>query len=181
MAYFLNLFTPETWEAFSRHGSVVTGFRPRQRRMARERVKQGDIFLCYLVRVARWCGALEIISDAFEDNAPIFGDPDPFIIRFKVNTTCEFKPENSIPILEDDVWNQLSETREIEKGSKGWAVNYRGSLREISDPDGQILLSLLKQQAQQMREYPFSERDLRQLKRQRTIRFRQQRSPSCSP
>ena len=51
MAYFLNLFTPETWSAFHEHGAQVSGFRYRQRRIARERIKPGDIFLCYLGHV----------------------------------------------------------------------------------------------------------------------------------
>ena len=70
MEYFLNLFTPETWEAFQAHGSRVSGFRHRQRRIARERIKPGGIFLCYMVRLSRWCGALEITSEAFEDASP---------------------------------------------------------------------------------------------------------------
>jgi len=53
MSYFLNLFTPETWAAFQVHGSNVSGFRWRQRRMAQEEIKVGDIFLCYLVRLSR--------------------------------------------------------------------------------------------------------------------------------
>ena len=112
MAYFLNLFTPETWEAFTRCESDVSGFRSSQRKLAHERVKKGDIFLCYLVRVSRWCGALEILSEAFEDNKPIFNDPDPFIVRFKVKPIFEFKPENSIPIFEDEIWNH-NECRDL--------------------------------------------------------------------
>ena len=45
MAYLLNLFTPETWLAFRESGATVTGFRERHRRLAGERVRQGDIFL----------------------------------------------------------------------------------------------------------------------------------------
>ena len=39
MKYHLDLFTPETWEAFRVAGATVTGFRERQQRMAQERVK----------------------------------------------------------------------------------------------------------------------------------------------
>ena len=52
MAYFLDLFTPETWRAFRETGASVTGFRERHRRLAGERVSQGDIFLCYLTRLS---------------------------------------------------------------------------------------------------------------------------------
>ena len=56
MAFFLDLFTPETWQAFREAGASVTGFRPRQRQSAIERISSGDVFLCYLTRLSRWCG-----------------------------------------------------------------------------------------------------------------------------
>jgi hypothetical protein len=46
MAYFLDLFTPETWQSFHAHGSAVSGFRHRQRKAA-EQIQVGDIFCCY--------------------------------------------------------------------------------------------------------------------------------------
>ena len=52
MAYFLNLFTPETWIALQRQGATVSGFRERQLTTARDRIKPGDILLCYLTRLS---------------------------------------------------------------------------------------------------------------------------------
>ncbi len=74
VAYLLNLFTTETWSAIRGHGATVSGFRARQLTAARDRVKPGDILLCYLVRLSRWCGALEVKSRAFTDSTPIFSD-----------------------------------------------------------------------------------------------------------
>jgi hypothetical protein len=42
MKYWLDLFTPYTWTRFREHGSSISGFRPRQRRTAFDRVSQGD-------------------------------------------------------------------------------------------------------------------------------------------
>jgi hypothetical protein len=56
--YWLDLFTPYTWGRFKAYGAGITGFRPRQRRTAFERVKRGDLLLCYLVKLSRWCGVL---------------------------------------------------------------------------------------------------------------------------
>lgn len=170
MAFFLNLFTPETWAAFREHGASATGFRERQRRIARERIKPGDIFLCYLVRVSRWCGVLRVASESYMNDAPIFSDPDPFVVRFDVKPLILLDPEKSIPIFEDEIWNALSETRDMEKGEPGWAKIYRGSLRPIGDEDGELLLSLLKRQERDQRIFPYTERDKRQLARQRTVR-----------
>src|SRR5271154_3579708 len=74
MTYWLDIFTPYTWGRFKDHGAKISGFRPRQRRAAFERVKQGDKLLCYLVRLSRWCGILDVSSNAFEDTTPIFAD-----------------------------------------------------------------------------------------------------------
>ncbi len=65
MNCYLDLFTPETWDAFRRHGADISGFREKQRPSA-EKIQPGDIFLCYLVRVSRWCGVLKISSPALE-------------------------------------------------------------------------------------------------------------------
>lgn len=170
MAYFLNLFTPETWTGFQDHGAKVSGFRYRQRRMAKEEIHTGDIFLCYLVRLSRWCGVLKIVSEAYEDDELIFSNPDPFVIRFKVEPITILDPLHSIPMFEDDIWNALQETKGIEKGSKGWAKYYRGSLRRMVDTDGEFLLERLQAQASDQITFELTERDKRQLARKRTVK-----------
>src|SRR5262245_34419512 len=109
MAYYTDLFTPETWEAFRAHGATVSGFRERQSKTA-ERLQIGYTFLCYIVRLSRWCGILRIASRPYVDNSPIFGDPDPFPVRFKVEGTVILDVDRSIPIFEAAVWNRLSLT-----------------------------------------------------------------------
>jgi hypothetical protein len=168
MAFFLDLFTPETWQNFRKHGAEISGFRERQTTTA-ARAKPGDIFLCYLVRLSRWCGALTITSESFRDEKPIFSDPDPYVIRFRVAPLVMLDQERSILIRDDRVWSGLEETRDIQKGVRGWGMNYRGSLRLISPQDGAFLLRLLEEQAKAQIEYPLTERDERQLARKRTV------------
>ena len=117
MKYLLDLFTPETWLAFRESGATVTGFRERHRSLATERAGQGDIFLCYLTRVSRWCGVLQVESEAFYDDSPIHGDPDPFTVRFKVKPIVMLDPESAIPIYNDRVWNTLTITNQHERGN----------------------------------------------------------------
>lgn len=170
MAFYLDLFTPETWAAFRDHGGQVSGFRERYGRLARERIRPGDIFLCYLVGLSRWCGALEVASEAFRDDAPIFGDPDAYVIRFRVRQIVALDAERSPPIFEDAIWDCLSETKGIEKRARGWATRFRGSLRRIDDADGAVLLDVLRRQADARSIFPLTERDRRQLTRKRGIR-----------
>ena len=84
MAYFLDLFSPETYEAFVRSDRSISGFRMRQRNVAR-RVKPGDRLVCYMTRLSRWIGLLEVLDGPSVDETPIFyPENDPFVVRFRV-------------------------------------------------------------------------------------------------
>jgi len=171
MAYYLDLFTLETWAAFRKHGSVISGFREKQRKSA-ERIKPGDIFLCYLVRLSRWCGVLEVTSNSFTDTAPIFSDPDPFVVRFRVKPIVQLELEQSIPMLDEHVWNKLSLTEGVKRGVVGWAqfLNLRASLREINSADGKVLLDMLIEQTAKPKSYPLSATDKQRLGLKSTVR-----------
>ena len=172
MAYFLDLFTPETWDSFQQNTeSSITGFRERQRRMAEERVSKGDIFLCYLTRLSRWCGVLRVESEAYYDDSPILDDPDPFKVRFRVEPIVILEPEYSIPIHEDEIWSNLSSTKHHEKGYRYWTGPFRNSLKIIEDSDGDHLMELLQRQQADPKIYPLSENDRRQLAGKRKVRI----------
>ena len=169
MAYILDLFTPETWLAFRDNGATVTGFRERHWRLARERVAQGDILLCYLTRLSRWCGALQVESEVYRDNSPIFEDPDPFTIRFKVKPIVVLDPELCIPIYEDRIWKQLTITKQYTKGTSSWTGFFRTSLNHIEEDDGSYLFDLLKSQQLNPASYPLSDQDKRHISRRRKV------------
>src|SRR5258706_112070 len=95
MAFFTDLFTPETWRGFREH----------------------------------------------VDSTPIFTEPDPFVIRFKVRPLVVLDPELSIPIFDDALWPKLSFTKKLELRSPSWAqfANLRASLRALPIEDGTLL------------------------------------------
>ena len=163
MTYFLNLFTAQTWAAFREHGADISGFRHRQRRVAYEEVSVGDVFLCYLVGVSRWCGALRITSSAYHDKQPIFRDPDPFVIRFKVEPIVMLEPEFSLPMRDKGIWSTLNLMQGIDRASSSWGMQIRSSLRRLSGADGDYLVSRLQQQEKDKWEFPFNKRERRQL------------------
>ena len=163
MAYFLELFTPETWLAFREAGASVTGFRERHRRLAGERVSRGDIFLCYLTRLSRWCGVLQAESDAYYDNSPIHEDLVPFTVRFRVKPIVVLEPELAIPIYEAKVWSRLTITNQYERGHRLWTGFFRGSLNRFEEDDGSFLVELLKKQESNPESYPLTDKDKRQL------------------
>ncbi len=166
MTYYLDLFSPETYRAFSESSRDVSGFRRRQRNAA-GRVKVGDKFLCYVTRISRWIGILEVIGDLFEDSAPRFDSHnDPFVMRFKVKPVVWLPYERAIPIHDDQLWNALSFTKEYDKHSTTWTGVVRMSLREISQEDGKLIESMLYSQSDDDNSltYPLSDQDHRKLK-----------------
>ncbi|WP_299426700.1 EVE domain-containing protein, partial [uncultured Meiothermus sp.] len=128
MAYFLNLFSPETYEAFTESSQTVSGFRPRQRN-AVGRIQIGDKLICYMTKLSRWVGLFEVLSEHFIDNTPIFQtENDPFVIRFKVRPLIWLPKEHGVPIHEDDIWKGLSFTKDLDKNSITWTGKVRSSL-----------------------------------------------------
>lgn len=154
MAYYLDLFSPLTYKAFLNSERDITGFRPKQKNAA-SKLKPGDILICYLTKVSRWVGALEITSVMFEDSTPRFvSNEDPFVVRFKVKPLVFLEPESGIPIREDIVWNNLSFTAHLPKEGSQWTGPLRSSLKMIDKKDGDYLLKLLKAQSQTHQDYP---------------------------
>ena len=163
MAYFIDLFSPETYEAFARSSRDTSGFRLRHKNMA-ERVKPGDTFVCYLTRLSRWFGLLEVIDGPFIDDKPLFvPESDPFVMRFRVSPAVWLDIDKSIPIHDETIWAGLSFTRGLEKGSIGWTGKVRGSLVRLDDGDGRFLAEKLTAQAVSGKAYPIGEQDARKL------------------
>jgi EVE domain len=165
MNYVLDLFTPETWKAFREHGCDVTGFAKAHRSRAKN-VKVGDIFICYLVRLSRWCGVLEVISEMYEDSSPIFQkDSDPWTIRFKVKPLVILDELHAVPIRLPEVWNGFSRTQHLKIDSPSWAgkAALQSSLTSISSSDGKFLSQKLEAQKTSQTEHPLTERDQKAL------------------
>jgi len=163
MAYFVDLFSPETYEAFGKSDRSVTGFRPRQRPAA-AKVRSGDKLLCYMTRLSRWVGVLEVVDGPFEDSAPIFQvDEDPFTLRFHVKPSIWLPVDRAVPIHDDRVWKRLSFTRDLADGSIAWTGRVRGSLTRLGDADGALLESVLREQLDGGATYPVDEDEYRRL------------------
>jgi predicted RNA-binding protein len=163
MAYFLDLFSPETYEAFTRSDRTVTGFRPSRQGRA-GRVKPGDKLICYVTKLSRWVGVLEVLEGPYVDQTPRFlPDSDPFVVRFRVKPIAWLPVEKGLPIHEDHVWNALSLTRGQSKSSSMWTGKLRGSLLQLSESDGAFLESAIQAQASGGVTYPVDENEYRKL------------------
>jgi hypothetical protein len=170
MAYYLDLFSPETYEAFGKSPMDISGFRMRHLNAAK-RIHPGDKLLCYMTKLSRWIGILRVESEQFIDDAPRFYlEDDPFIVRFQVSAIAWLNKEKGIPIQEDEVWETLSFTKMHDKTSSTWTGKLRGSLVQIDDEDGQFLENLILAQLKNGKIYPVDENKYRRLVTQRLRR-----------
>lgn len=161
MSYFLDLFSPETYEAFRRSDQTVSGFRRRQRNVA-ERVRRGDKLLCYMTRLSRWFGILEVLEGPFTDTTPLFQPvDDPFVIRFRVKSLIWLPVEKAVPIHDQEVWRRLSFTKDHSQATSSWTGKLRASLAQLSEEDGSLIESLLLSQARGGKDFPIDAADAR--------------------
>lgn len=157
MSYFLDLFSPETYEAYGRSDRTVSGFRIRQHNAA-ARVKVGDVLVCYMTKLSRWIGILEVLEGPFVDDTPVFyPENDPFVVRFRVSPRVWLPVERAVPIHEDFVWDELSFTKGQDQSGSTWTGKIRASLVQLDESDGQFLERLITEQADGGREYPVDE------------------------
>jgi hypothetical protein len=138
----LDLFTLETWREAAKAEYRVTGFRASRQLYARK-VKPGDIFLCYVTKVKKWVAALEVESETYTDYSSIW-KADPFPVRFRVRPLVMLDVQQAIP-----TW-QLAENLDMVRSGR-WEGIRRGSLVPIPEPDANVILSALKQAAQDQR------------------------------
>ena len=170
MKYHLDVCTPETWHAFTEAGAKCTGVSERLRRVANERVKPGDILLCYMTRISRWCGVLEVQSGPFDNDTPLFGTTDPYPIRFNVKPIVILDPESAVPIRDPQVWQALTITKLLEPGNPYWTGFFRQSLNTFEDEDGRFLVDLLTNQQSNPASYPLTDQDRRRLNQEQRVR-----------
>lgn len=166
MNYFIDLFSPETSKAFSKSDRAISGFRlSRKTYIENQKIGEGDKFICYCTKIQRFIGVLEITSNPFVENTPIFSDTeDPFILRFKVKPIVWLPLEKGIPVHEDIIWNNLSFTKGLQKDSNRWTFMVFSSPRKWPKEDCEYLEKILLQQDIQKKDYPFSENDEKKIK-----------------
>jgi len=136
--YWLDLFTWTTWQEFLAAGAKVSGFRERRWKTVQQ-IRPGDYLLCYLTGVSRWIGVLEVISEPFRDNSPIWKDEN-FPCRLKVKVIVGLTPETAVPVLLFK--DQLTILQNL-KNPNAWTGHFRGSPAKWKASDGQIVVNAL--------------------------------------
>ena len=164
MNYYIDLFSPETHKAFTNSDQTISGFRKRQKSYV-DRLEIGDKLICYVTRISRWVGILEVKSKTFEDNSPIFvADNDPFIMRVKVRTLVWFSLDQAIPMHDSIIWDNLSFTKSLPPNSIRWTGMMRNSLNRLTETDGIHLENILLKQKEEHKIFEITEEDSKKIK-----------------
>ena len=170
MAYYIDLFSPDTYQAFTASDRSISGFRERHQKIA-GRINPGDFLVCYVTRLSRWVGLLEVIEGPFVDNKPIFVvENDPFVVRFRVKPSVWLDLDRAIPIHDGDIWRSLSFTKDLHEDSLAWTGKVRGSLVRLDDADGEFLAGKLRAQTSNGKLFPIDEQEKRRLATHTVIR-----------
>jgi hypothetical protein len=139
-AYWLNVFNVETWREFNDAGSMVSGFR-KTRWASVSQIQPGDFLLCYLIRVSRWVGLLEVVSQPFLGSERLWKS-DLFAARVKVKPEVILSPETGIPVLSTlsrlTLFNRLS-------NKQRWGAAFQSSPARWRSEDGDYVATALKE------------------------------------
>lgn len=163
MTYFIDISSPATWNAFLNSQRNVSG--ATAKKIVYKQIHPGDIFICYLTGLSRWCGVLEVTSEPYHADTGLYNTEDPYVIRFDVNPVVCLLPEQSIPIKDSEVWPNLSFTKKLNQNSSAWTSLLRKSHSVLSSADGEFLYTLLKRQSSEQRPYPLTAKDKRRWRR----------------
>jgi predicted RNA-binding protein len=159
--YWLDLFTGTTWQEFLNAGAQISGFRE-SRWSTVQQIKSGDYLICYLTGISRWIGILEVISEPFKDETPIWRD-EVFPCRVRVKLLVGLTPEIEVPIVE--LRDQLS-IFENTSSPVSWTGHLRGSPTRWKVSDGMIVVHAI----QEAQSHPISRLvEQRKLERRPTV------------
>jgi predicted RNA-binding protein len=142
--YWLDLFSPTTWQEFLEAGGTVSGFRE-SRWNTVQQIKPGDYLLCYLTQVSRFIGILEVTSEPYIDKSKSIWKDEDFPCRVNVEVAASVPVEAAVPIME--LSDQLSFFQNL-ISPHAWTGRVRGSPTRWSESDGEtVTLAVLEAQA----------------------------------
>ena len=138
--------SPENVAATRARGYAVIGMKERRRRLA-ESMMPGDRVIFYVTRVAAFGGAIRLVSDMFEDRAPVWpgkpGNPDAYPWRFRSEPEVALAESEWVPA--EDVKDRLEHVRKWP--AEHWKLAFQGQLRVVSDHDADVLVTAMRERA----------------------------------
>ncbi|HEY6731400.1 MAG TPA: hypothetical protein VI039_10280 [Solirubrobacterales bacterium] len=140
MAYFINLYTEETWRESRENARwQVSGHTERLRN--RDRIEEGDVLLCWVTKVSAFVGAMRVTGPAVEvgPEGERIWRKKLFPVRFPVELLVRVPVEEGV---------SLPSIREHSQDPSYWRWIFRNSGNRIPDPDAEWILSSLRERPQ---------------------------------
>jgi len=131
-------FTHQTWNEFKNGGGETVGFSDPNRATA-EKIRLGDLLVCYITRSCSFVAVLRVASQPFFSRTPPIWKDD-FPSRIKVVPITEVGIADAVPI--DELRDRLSYFQNNEN-TKGWMGQFRGSPRRWNSKDTDLVLEAL--------------------------------------
>lgn len=138
-SYWLDLFSPSTWEEFVASGMAVSGFRENRWNLVQQ-IKPGDYLLCYVTQVSRLIAVLEVTSEPYLEHDRSIWKNDDFPCRLKVNVVVALTVDTAVPISE--LSDRLSIFQHM-SGPNTWTGHVRGSPSRWKPEDGEAVIEAL--------------------------------------
>lgn len=138
-SYWVQVFTVETWEEFLQAGATTTGFSDSRWGWVKK-LKPGDFLLCYLTRVSRWVGVLEVVSEPYLDVTNRIWKTNSYPCRVDVRITKALDIDQAIPI------RQLADRLSIFQGSN-WSLWLMASPKRWKDSDAVAVIDAIQERA----------------------------------
>jgi 5-methylcytosine-specific restriction protein A len=142
VAYFIDPFDEKTWEEARTRGDFKVSGHPR-RVANQDKIQEGDIFLCYLLKRKEFVGALEVVGPYEEvgEEGPRIWKRDLFPIRFPVRLLSRVA-------IGDGVTRE--EVEAISSRPNSWRGGgiAQNSLNSILDEEGDWILEQLLERDQ---------------------------------
>lgn len=138
--YWLDLFSPATWQQFLDAGASVSGFRESRWKQVQQ-IAVGDYLLCYLTQMSRFVGVLEVVSEPYQDTSQSIWEDD-FPCRLKVRVVAQLPLDSSIPIT--TLADRLSFFQNL-TSPNAWSGHVRGSPTRWRATDGAAVVEAVQE------------------------------------
>jgi len=155
--YWLDLFTPETWEEAKENNFKLSGFREKRWSLV-QKIEPGDLLVCYITRESRFSGILKVVSKPYfsiEASKKVW-ESGPFPCVMDVEPVIALDILHSIPT--DQVISKLTIAAK-------WGGIIRGSPNRLNGKDGDTIKDLLKKSQKDKEEYPLIKRMIKKNER----------------
>jgi hypothetical protein len=145
--YWLDIFTTGTWLEFLAHGSNVAAFSAYHERTVVDRVRPGDILLCYITGDSVFVGALEVNGPPFVSYERIY-QSDVFPNRLPIRRLVD------VPIMEGVSIKALASRFSFTAAgnARSWIGKVRKSLTRWAPEDAAIVLLGLRRRVASLAE-----------------------------